>query len=474
MAEKESKIFQFGNTAYLSSTSTVVTMSETKNIFAVTDADPIEIPGITDGKGKKYRPAIPWGEDNDIPNIITTQSYKVPVLTSGMLFNICMGYGQGPIPVRYDEKGEPQKVTDNAEINAFWEENDVPGFFLEQVTDMMFFFNVMPEIILNNEKRPKIVEINHKEAQFSRWEEMNKKGVIEHHFYSALWADEDSGETLDQDTCFVTPVLERRRPLKDLKIRTGISSGDDGKKKDSKERKFIIPVTFPTPGKFYYQKPYWYSIIESGWLDFAIQIPEFKKALMQNQMTIKYHIELSPEYFEIIYKNEGLKTDAEKKARIKKEYENFNKFLSDTKNTGKSVVSYLSRHTAKGGGTELQQNIKITPIENDFKGGEYITDSEEVSNIISYALNVHASVIGSSPGKNKPINGTEARELFLIKQALMKPFRDRLLMPFYLIKRYNEWPEDIEFIIPDINLVTLDQDKSGKKETNPEPIANNN
>ena len=64
-------------------------------------------------------------------------------------------------------------------------------------------------------------------------------------------------------------------------------------------------------------------------------------------------------------------------------------------------------------GTELLSMVTITSLKNEYTGGEYLGDLEEVSNIMSYGMNVHPSIIGSSPGKNKSINGTEARELFI-------------------------------------------------------------
>ena len=108
--------------------------------------------------------------------------------------------------------------------------------------------------------------------------------------------------------------------------------------------------------------------------------------------------------------------------------------------------------------------MKIHVIENkSSSGGEYLEDSEEASNIISYAMGVHPSLIGSSPGKNKTINGTEARELFIIKQALLKPVRDRLLRPLRIIARYNDWPKDVDFEIPNMVLTTLDRGTGSEK-----------
>lgn len=176
-------------------------------------------------------------------------------------------------------------------------------------------------------------------------------------------------------------------------------------------------------------------------------------------MQIKYHIELSDDYFPTIFRSEGITEPEKQKARIKKEYQDLNKFLSDHKNSGKSVISFV-KYSPEG--KELRR-MKITVIEDQMKDGKYIEDSEEASNVMSYGLNVHPSLIGSSPGKSKTINGTEARELWIIKQSQMKPFRDRLLMPLYLIKKINKWPDDIHFAIPNMVLTTLDKGTGSEK-----------
>ena len=115
------------------------------------------------------------------------------------------------------------------------------------------------------------------------------------------------------------------------------------------------------------------------------------------------------------------------------------------------------------------KDILITPLDNALKGGEYIEDSEETSNTLSYGMGVHPSIIGSSPGKNKSINGTEARELFIITQALMKSFQEATLEPLYFAKRLNGWPEDIHFSVTNVQLTTLDKGTGATKNTGLKP-----
>ena len=177
-------------------------------------------------------------------------------------------------------------------------------------------------------------------------------------------------------------------------------------------------------------------------------------------MVLRYHVQISDSFWEKLYKSEGI-TDVKKKNERKVTFFNqLNEFLSGEENAGKSFISHFKYDTVKG----FEMNdIIIKPLEKFLKGGEYIEDSEEASNMICYAMGVHPSLQGAAPGKNKSINGTEARELFIIKQALAKPVRDMLLLPLYVVKAINGWDADIHFVIPNIMLTTLDKNTGAEK-----------
>lgn len=445
-----------GSLAYLQGSKALVSIASSKNLFA----DPERKPMDFEKSKVKYPGPVYWGDDNGLPQQLIEKVYKNPVTTAGLLFTVQLGYGDGIWAGRYEMQNGKRffvPVFDNEKVNTFFEENDINGYLLEQLTDITFFYNVFPEIILN--RQGEVVSLKSKEATFSRWAEMNKTtGLIEYHYYSAKWGKNPQPDDID-----ITPVLSANNPLRHLRILLGQEPDDKGKKTNLAEKnnqfRYIIPLSFPTPGRTYYQKPYYSSIFDSGWFDYSCKIPEFKNALLDNQQTIKYHVELAADYFDFIFKSEGIINPEDKAKRIKKEYEDINKFLGNVKNTGKSIISYI-KYTPDG--KELPR-IKITPIQNHFKGGEYLDDSEEASNIMSYGMGVHPSLIGSSPGKAKTINGTEARELFIIKQSLMKPTRDRILRPLYLIKAINKWDPALHFVIPNIELTTLDKNSGSQK-----------
>ena len=446
-----------GTSAYLSvpQAAVITAASDSHRLFAEPDRKPVDVlvKGLKDAP-----PVVPWGENNDLPARLIEKVYRLPQMTSNLWFNIVATYGDGIRPVRitYNAAGERviEPYTGNSEVDAFFQENDTNGYLLEQLTDLHWFFNVFPEIIFNKENgsKRKIVEIHSKEAVFSRWARMDSQGRIPYHYYYAFWGEKVPDEL--EHICTATPVLDAHRPVKHLRE---IMEEDAGKSWDKRKNRFIIPVTFPTPGRSYYAKPYWYSIIESGWYDFAVQIPAYKKAVMKNQLGIRYVVYLADNYFEEIFRREKIADEKAQRKRIKKEYQDIETFLKGAENAGNSIVTYTKRDPQG----QPYPMIKIETIRNEMKGGEYIEDSEEVSNIIDYGMMVHPSLVGASPGKNKSINGTEARELFIIKQALLKPFRDRILKPFYLVKAINRWPDDLHFVIPNLELTTLDKSKTG-------------
>jgi hypothetical protein len=442
------------------SAAAIITKKSSTEMFAAADADPITKAA---NNGKDYL-VVPWGEDNDLPAQIITKVAKSHDLSSGMFFNTQLGYGLGIMPVRMEitpnNTGELKMsytpVTDNDEINQFFENNDVSGWLLEQLTDLNYFYHCFSSVLLNGDspESRKIVELRHRDASFMRFQKMNDNAVIENCLYSPLWAD---GEQKEEDIIAIK-LLDSHNPIIDLKRRIGREIYPDGSKKDEKAYEYIISVNLPSPGRSYYRKPPWYALIESGWYDFATAIPEFKKAIMTNQMTIKYMVYIEDGYFKRIFAEEGIKDDAAKKARVKKEYSDIQTFLSASKNAGKAVYGRMY-YSVDG---KERKDVIIEEMEHKFKGGEYIEDSEEASNILAYGMGIHGSIIGSH-GKSKNISGTEARELFMIKQAIQKPIRDRLLKPLYVIKAINKWPDDIKFIIPNLELTTLDNGTGAKK-----------
>ena len=430
-----------------------------KDLFATPQVPGVEIGAV---KGKKYRKAITWTPD---PVEVMALIGRNPVASAALEYKIELGYGMGVQYGHFERNNDNEKNFvedfDNTQINDFFERNDINSLILEQLIDVNWFNNSFLELILDSESpdKRKIVEINHLEAVFSRLEEMNPDtGRIENHFYSAEW----STAHFDLNKITITPVLETKRPIQDMEERIGRKPLRHGKGKgdlkDEKKERYVLLSNIPTPGRTYYQRPTYYSIIESGWIDFANAIPEFKKSLMQNQITVKYHIEIHVDYFQGIFAKEGQKTVEEQAVRVKKEFKDINDFLSGVENTGKSWISYYRSEPTGSGKRDEVSMIKINVLDNKLKGGDYLDDSHEASSMTYTAFKVHPNVIGVIPGKTTSnLSGSDKRELERLAQAKLKPVRDRILRVLYLIKQINHWPPEVQFNIPDVILTTLDQ-----------------
>jgi hypothetical protein len=231
--------------------------------------------------------------------------------------------------------------------------------------------------------------------------------------------------------------------------------------KPTGDRKFAIVNTFPIAGCKYYPFAYYWSVFLSGWYDIKRMIPKYKKSKLKNSTSVKYHVMVHRDYWETICREEKITDPELKAARVKKERENIRDFCTGIENSGKM---WLSGYYINPDGKEVSM-IRIDVIDTSKEGGDWLEDSEEASNMLCYADNIHPSLVGAAPGKSKnSFSGSVQRELFTIKQALEKPYHDILLEPYFIIKEYNGW-DDFAIDVPVITLTTLDKGKDAEENT---------
>lgn len=427
---------------YFQEAQTVLVYSS-KEHFSEDDLKPISV-----GKEK----IAPWGPDNLLPQYLMKNVGRSEIMGSNIRFNrdVCFGLGPNIVRVFRDKR---DKIVDTVEVDSgpeydFFERNDIGMFVLSMLTDMIHFHNAFAELIPESGSK-KVYSLLHKEAMFSRWGVMDSKGQINYHYYCSDWSDPDSQKIVK------TYVLNEFNAQKELKIRS------------TKRERMIFPVYMPSPGRPYYSRPEWYSLFESGWYDHSVAIPELKKAILKNKLGVQFIIYVANEYFDDICLKEGIDKNDTKayQDRINKEKQAFNEFLAGSDNASKSILA-LKQMVQTGNSAIDNKWIEIEPIKNDISGGEYIDDTESVANIICYAMGVHSSLIGATPGKSSgSLSGSDKREMFMMKQALLKPIVNRVMRPLQLIKRHNGWDRDIMIQIPEYLFTTLDQNKSGKTTT---------
>lgn len=403
-----------------------------------------------------YRVA-PWGFMNLLPQEIMDKSEKVEIIGTNCDFNARVCYGNGPKLARLIRDEKTNKILDYYEVTEgkeyeWFVNNNVPQLVLEMLTDLSYFANAFPCFVFDK-KFKEIKRVLHREAIFSRWG-LDKKDQIKWLLYSSKW-DRSSGSVPAKEDIERSYVIDEYAAVKDIRTQMEAKA----------YKRVCMALYLPSPGRPYYSYPNWYSVFRSGWYDQIQSIPEMKKAILKYNLGIRYIIYVSDKYFQAKEEQAGISpNDIEgcKKLRDKIAKE-LNDFAVGAENQGKSMT-VLKEMT--GNGSAEEKYITIETIKNEIKEGEFLTDYETVANIISYAMEVHPSLIGATPGKNSnSLSGSNIREIYLMKQAQMRPFIDLVLRPFSIVKNINAWDKDISVVLPEYIFTTLDQNKSGKQES---------
>jgi hypothetical protein len=384
-----------------------------------------------------------WGDNNLFPQEVVAACRKNTLVPSTLDWKARALYAGGLITGKtsYDDNGnEKFKPARDTDFEAFRRTSGLHLYLIEAIKDFYWFYHGFPELVLSADRK-KINSLATQDAQFCRWEVQNEKtGLVENCYINANW---ENNENADSDLTTKVPVLD---PYYDPVA--FLQNGSD--------HKYIYPLSYPSSGKVYYQLADWHSIIESGWLGFANYLPEFKQALMKNQITVKYHIEIAEWYWEKKYGKEwATYPQPIKMQKMEEELKRFNDMMSGAKNAGKAIITMMQSDPKTG---KEFPGWKITAIDDKLQSGAYIEDSQEASAHLLYALGVDGTLIGSAPGKNMGSgSGSDKREAFNMYLSMCQIHADIILSPLYLIRDYNGWDPELEFKFKQPFLQTLDK-----------------
>lgn len=397
---------------------------------------------------------MPFGSSNDMPFHLIHTIGGDEVLSQNLFFNVLTAYGSG---LKYIDL-KTKQPTEDSEIRRFMLTNSYNEFYLEQCTDMKYFFFCVAVIILDREGK-KIVQVRHKDACYCRFEKADKKGRINHVFY-ANW--NKPGLLAKKDVELLT-LLNEKNPLGHLEVLMGRAPGADGTTRvRTTERKFAVVMRFPTPGQRYYPAPYYTALFRGDWYDLKRLIGKAKKAKIRNHSSVKYQVEIHKDYWQNIFTEENIIDPLKQQERVKQERENIKRFVTGLENSGKVWISsyYIDSY-----GKE-QRSVRINKIDTTKEGGDWNDDIQEASNMICYGTNIHPNLVGATPGKSQSNNsGSDKRELFTLKQSIETAFHDMLLKVHDVVIFFNRWEDKVKPQVPLILLTTLDQNTDAKKVT---------
>lgn len=391
-------------------------------------------------------PWSPWGDDNLFPQQVLGDLEKNSIALRALEKRKTVHYGRGILAYRdkgKDEQGAPvrEPVTD-AEVVDFLRLNRLNFQWIELIGSLEMFANGWIEFILNK-GQDKINRVFVKDPAYCRHGKMDSDhpGRIPYLFYSAQWEFNPS----ETDGSLVKiPMFD---PAK-----------YDGKR--YRDPQFAYPVYYRSFNKSYYHLSVWNGIRESGWLSIANKVPRLKQAIMKNQMTIKYHIEIPDDYFTNRYPSPDYTREQREAVRTRILSE-MNDFLSDVENSGKTFVSFNFFNKLKG---EYLTGWKINVIDNKLKDDAYLPDSQAANSEILFAIGVDPCLIGSGmPGGSLGAgSGSDKREAFWQLNAEMGIYRQISLEPLYFIRDFNKWPSDIEFDYVTVDTSQTMQDHPSK------------
>ncbi|RYC69813.1 MULTISPECIES: hypothetical protein [Spirosoma] len=393
---------------------------------------------------------MPWGESNDFPQRITELYNRDPIIppTLGKVASMLIGRGIKAVLEDIDQNGEeltrPLPAGDpvTAEITAFISNIRFETYLREMAADAAWFFNGFPELLLSKDRK-KIVQLHPLNAEEIRWCRMDERGNMPHVYLNANWphCTVDDGRTVK-----INALDPYRWDAVDWL-------------RESSFYNCVYPISYPTPGKRFYSLAHHYSLVESGWLDVHLAVPAFKKYLLKNQMSLKYHLKVDKNYWSTLWGNDYTAADNAKKQALKKGWvDKITKMLTNVENAGAMLMTEIEQQLD---GKSTKDYVQLVPLTDAMKDGKYIEDNLEAAANIFYALNIDPTLVGFAGGEKMGARsgGSDKREAYLIALQMLAPFRQMLIEPLSFVADYNGWKARfprLRFCWRDTLLTTLD------------------
>lgn len=425
-----------GFTAFSASAGALVNLKE-----LTPQTSPIATPDATNAK------LAPWGADNLFPQNLLKEIRTNTVIGAALDWKSRALYGNG-LRWGYETTDSSGNIirTPKADpvVKAWMRRSNINRYLLEASKDLYYFYNVFPELIRSKDYK-QIVSIGVQDAVFCRWSKQNTNGIIEKCLIHGDWSKNKADEA--EEIAVIDPYY----------------SAVQSTLENTRDAKLIYPLSIPTPGQVYYQLADWNSLRTSGWLAVAAAIPGFKKAIFENQISLKYHIEIAEWYWLELYPNWATDSTEVKDTAIKEYIDGFEKTMAGSSNGYKSLMS-MKRTNPVTGKEESAWTVKA--IDDKLPSGVYIEDSAEASSHLLFALGVDPTLIGLTPsGRPGNGSGSENRVAFNTYISMCQAHRDIVLEPIRLIQEYNGWDPELEFWFEYPTITTLDKGKETQQQT---------
>lgn len=390
-----------------------------------------------------------WGDANDFPQQVIKDVQKDteigPLLERGaeLLYGGGLTWG---IPSLEDRnKLIPLPEAEDNEVFEWCEKSNINRYLIEAATDMRYFSNVFVEIVTTLDKT-KVAQICVQAAEDCRLSKHNKKGFSETCYINANWPDATVSDSNTVKLRTIDPYYSPSDYLKDLI-------------KQTDKTNFIYHLYQPTPGGHFYQTPVWNGLRTSGWLAVSQAIPEFKKKLIENQLNIKYLVEISDQFWPTKYEDWSELPPEQKKEKVINELDVFKKVMTGAENAGNSLITTFKTDFASMKEYSLW---KITVIDNKIKNGEFLEEGKDASRHKMAAIGLHPALVGTFDNNGLGGAGSNIREAYNLMSFANKAKQDILLEPLKLVRDFNGWNKRLQFRLINNFMTTLDAGTEAK------------
>ncbi len=404
--------------------------SESKTASAPSPAESGKVYEANYRKAFAVNPVLYWGENNKYPWDLDEVAKKCNTLEAGLMVLGDHMVGQG-LYIYRDVVENGVKSTKEIiipEIEEWLESSCFDTYYDAACREYLRWANIYPLYKMNKDR--KIVQVDIESSMYSRLELPNPNtGRNENIYTSAQWVN---GLTLKGST--IPANLKQWVAKYPLITEMG---GVDTMTYAKNYFTFAQHITLYTSGKSYGRAP-WHAAYENGWIAISISVPEIKKRLFEWSVTLNYVIYIHEDYWKNKYEGkwETMSTE-EKEIKIKARQKEIESNLVGKDNAYKTIFSSM--------GTDDRGNpimsLKIEVVDNKMREGNFIPDSQVADSQIMFSVAVDPGLLGLvvPGGKQGGGSGSNIREASLALNARLRPHKNKILKPFYMVKKFHGW-----------------------------------
>lgn len=383
---------------------------------------------------------VAWGRRNSFPQRAAETIQGTSVLNTGLKFLRSLTVGQGIFPCEvtgFDANGNEvlSPISDKA-VQADVNSRMVRRFLEKASRDYFKFGSAFCEMVTN--RRGDIIGLQALNAHFCRYTLPDVYGQMK-----CIVSGDWPFNKMTDHKAFIYDVLPDADP-----------EGCFLRMVDDKGKPFVYPIRDSWSNDDIYSEPIWLPAYILGWIEIAHLVPKFLKKAYENQTTWKWHIQIPYSYWDRKYPVEDYEPD-ERKRKIQEFMDKIEQNLCGVENAEKPLFTHYAVNEGNG---KVEEEWKITALDNKYKGGENLVTSAAANSEILFALMVNPNVFGAGmPGGNYAGNqgGSNIREAFLVNIANAWIDRQNLLDPIQMFLK-AKYKADITLRFRNTVLTTLD------------------